>query len=262
MPLVRLCSLHALSAFARSNRPLLLFPRQYNYYGTACFHHQDVIEATKVAIKAVLDEYPKLSGIALDMFGYPNYRDCVCDESERQLAAYRKQHPDQSEVVARETFSRDTLVEFQNEICRYARQLRPDIKSTVHVWPTYLPEPVYGNRLDLDYCCQTAAWFMLPYWSDEKVTQHARHIVEDARQYHRRQTGVPFVGLFVGKPGCDKSAERFEHELRTIFTATASRSLSVYDFANIAKRPTYKAAVKRVWSDCGVKVSDKRNTLR
>ena len=28
-PLVRFCSLHALSAFARSNRPLLLFPRQY-----------------------------------------------------------------------------------------------------------------------------------------------------------------------------------------------------------------------------------------
>lgn len=219
----------------------------YNWNPTVCFHRPEVREATRAAVKTVIEGNPRLTGIALDMFGYPNYRDCVCDESERQWAVFRQEHPELAETAARETFFRDTLVEFQNELCRYARQLRPTIKTTVHVWPTYLPEPVYGNRLDLDYACQTAAWFFHPYWSDETIAQHARLIVNDARLYHPRQTGVPFVGLFGDKP-----AERFEHELRVIFGSTPSRSLSIFNFGEIVNRSECQAAVRRVWAEFGV----------
>jgi len=35
--------------------------------------------------------------------------------------------------------------------------VKPEAKTAIHVYPTFLPEPLYGKRLDLDYCCQSVA---------------------------------------------------------------------------------------------------------
>ncbi len=221
-----------------------------------CFHCPEVVEATKIQVKNTLEENPDLTGIALDMFGYQNYRCCHCPVSMKLLESFRKQRPDLEEKKAREELSLKTLVDFQNVICDYARTVRPGVKTTVHVWPVYLPEPLYGNRLDLDYCCQTAAWFFKPYWSDEKIADYAQKIVGEANKYNKRQTGVPFIGYdsekgpVGGKQG--KSAERLEHELRVILQNDPDRSLSIFVFKSVAESPEAMEVFKKVFREFGI----------
>lgn len=217
----------------------------YNICPIACFHRADVKQATRDAIKAALEGAPKLTGIAFDMFGYVNFRDCVCAESERQLALWRSTHPEESEKEARAAFSFETLVNVQNDLADYARSLRPSIKTTVHVWPVYLDEPLYGNHLKVDYCCQTAAWFFKPYWSDAKITTYTKTIVDSASAHIPSQVGVPFIGLFVGKGAKgDKPVEEFARELDMVFASTSSRNLSIFDFGMLVTYPAYAEALK------------------
>ena len=205
-----------------------------------CFHRPEVVSATKAAVSKVLEENPELTGIALDMFGYQNYSGCVCPASLSALEAYRASHPGTDNKKLKDEFYLNSLVSFQNEICNHARTIRPDVKTTVHVWPTFLPEPVYGNRLDLDYCCQTVAWFFKPYWSDAKIAEYTRVVVREARKYNKRQKGIPFIGY-----NKDKGVERLVHELRIIMANNPDRDLSIYVFEDVVNDPKALAAVRK-----------------
>ncbi len=137
-----------------------------------CFHKPQVVSATKKYIKDILQNLPQANGIALDMFGYRNYYCCYCEASKVAFRKYCAKHNLKPERESSwRQFSLDSLVDFQNEMCKYARSLKPNIKITNHVWPVYMPEPLYGNRLDIDYCAQTVAWFFKPYWSDKKIVK-------------------------------------------------------------------------------------------
>ena len=121
---------------------------------------------------------------------------------------YCRRHPDMPRERALQEFSRDTLVETINEISRHARGVRPGIKVTIHVYPTFLPEPVYGWRLDVDTCCETVAWFFEPYWSVDKIADHTRRVTQRPGSPFAGARGVPFFGLYVGRPDSDKPPER------------------------------------------------------
>lgn len=221
--------------------------------GMPCFHHAGVVEATLAGLREILTVCPDLTGIALDGFGYQNLHDCHCAESERQAQAYAAAHPKLTPGAARERFFLESLAEFQNRIAAEARWLKPGIKITAHVWPAYAPDPVYGKRLDIDYCAQTVAWYFKPYWSDKKIARYTHRVVKEARSIHTRQRGVPFIGYFYGLSEAEcKGARRFEHELRVIFGSSPSRSLSIFDFTHVLADPEAVAAMHRVYRDYGV----------
>lgn len=210
-----------------------------------CFHRPKVVEHCKQKMREMLEACPALSGVAFDYFGYQNYRCCLCERSRALFDAFARGHPDLPRDKALDQFSRDSLVSFTNELAAFVRGVRPGAKVAIHVYPVFLPEPLYGNRLDVDYCCQTAAWFFKPYWSREKVAHHARTIVAEQARYHARQRGIPFVGVYVGRPSADKSPERLAEELRIIRDAAKTTSLSVYSFNEFVKHPNVAEVVKR-----------------
>ncbi len=156
---------------------------------------------------------PGLEGLALDGFGYQNYHRCHCERCERVLADYKAANAELPADEAEVACFRDQLVDYINHLADYARAKRAAIKTTIHIWPVFVPEPLYGNRLDVDYCGQTAAWYML--WPEEKIAEYSRTISAEANKHHPRQQGVGMMGYY-DRPGDFpvKDAARVELELR------------------------------------------------
>ncbi len=210
-----------------------------------CFHRPEVFAYCQRIIREMMDACPDLTGVAFDYFGYRNYRCCECPYSRRLFAEFRRRHPNLSEQAARKRFSLETLVDFNNRLAAYVRRLRPGAKVATHVYPVFLPEPLYGNRLDVDYCCQTVAWFFKPYWSDEKIARYARVVVGEQARYHPHARGVPFIGVFTGRPYADKSPERLARELRIVRKTVGLDALSFYSFNEFVKHPALRETLRR-----------------
>ena len=201
-----------------------------------CFHDPRVIEAFKKKIDGIFS-VPGVKGIALDYIGYQNYRCCYCETSKTQLAAFGKQHPELSSEEALHQFSLETLVNFNNRLSAYVREVKPDARVITHIYPVYLPEPLYGNRLDLDVCAQTAAWFFEPFWSTEKITNYSRVISQKAKQYHDRPTGAALIGYFnMPDQWPVKSGQRLTKEIQAILDGGCSR-VHVCSFNDVLNSP-------------------------
>lgn len=209
-----------------------------------CFHRPETIAWCRKQISDMLAACPDLTGVGLDYFGYQNYRGCLCPRSRQLFDEYRRQHPDVPREKAWEDFSRDTLVQTINEISRYARGVRPGLKVTIHVYPTFLPEPVYGWRLDVDTCCETVAWFFEPYWSADKVADYTRRVTQRPGSPFAGARGVPFFGLYVGRPDGDKPPERLAEELAIIRQHAGLSALSVCSFNEFVKHETMRRVMK------------------
>lgn len=207
---------------AGNNRYLL----PYQFGGEPVLTHEVLIypiiclssnEARKM-FEPVIDglaTVPGLAGVSFDGFGYQNYQRCYCDRCTRLLAAYQQAHPDLPPAEAATIFFRDLLVNYLNTLADYARSRRPDFKTSIHLWPVFAPEPLYGNRLNVDECGQTAAWYTL--WPVEKIAAYSRRIVGEAKKYHPRQEGVGMIGYY-DRPGQFpvKDAARIDLEIKTM----------------------------------------------
>jgi hypothetical protein len=137
---------------------------------------------------------------------------------------WQRQHPAPASDQPLEQFSLETLVEFNNTLARYARALRPGAKVQCHVYPVFLPEPLYGNRLDVDYCGQTAAWYFEPLWSLQKTRDYARVIFGQEKKHFARAEGVALVGVY-DRPELFpvKGPERLAQELQAILDGGGDR---------------------------------------
>jgi hypothetical protein len=207
-----------------------------------CFHRPEVLAFLKDEATAAL-AVPGIKGVAFDYFGYRNYRNCQCDRSRQLLAEYRNTHPDLGEATARDRFSLDSLVAFNNELAAFGRNVRPGTKVATHVYPTFLPEPLYGSRLDVDYCCQTVAWFFVPYWSRERTAEYATRVVREQSRFFPNARGVPFIGVYAGQPFADKTPDRLAAELAAVRDAVGLSALSIYNFDEFVKHPELKAVL-------------------
>ena len=188
-----------------------------------CFHHPEVVEYYKAQIKGIL-AVPGIKGIAFDYFGYRNYRCCTCKRSMELFKKFRDAHADMDEEKALCAFSLESLVDFNNELARYARSANPKAKVITHVYPVFLADQLYGNRLDVDVCCQTAAWFFEPYWSYKKIKSYSRIIFEEEKRFHRRSEGAALIGIY-DRPGKKptKTSERIQKELQAIVDGGGDR---------------------------------------
>ena len=209
-----------------------------------CFHRPESVAWCRKQIAEMLLACPDLTGIGLDYFGYQNYRGCLCLRSLQLFDEYCQSHPDVPRDKAWVEFSRDTLVATINDLSRYARSVRPGIKVTIHVYPTFLPEPVYGWRLNVDTCCETVAWFFEPYWSAEKVAERTLQVTQRDGRGFSGSRGVPFFGLYVGRPAADKSRERLAEELDIICRHAGLDALSVCSFNEFVKHKEMRQVMK------------------
>jgi len=209
-----------------------------------CFHHPEVRLFFEEQLRDLLG-LAGLRGIALDYFGYQNYRGCRCPASLQALAAWRRIHPDLTQRQALERFSLETLVEFVNTLARSARAARADAKVACHVYPVFLPEPLYGNRLDVDYCGQTAAWYFEPFWSYAKIRSYTQVICGEEKKYLARPKGVAMVG-FYARPGLYpvKSPERLTGELQAILAGQGDR-VQVCSLNDVLNDPAARAVFQR-----------------
>jgi len=209
-----------------------------------CFHAPGVLEFFQAQIRDIL-AVPGITGIALDYFGYRNYRCCRCPHSMARLAEFRAAHPDLTEAQAEEQFSLETLVGICNDLADYARKIKPAVQVTGHVYPVYLPEPLYGNRLNWDTCGQTGAWFFEPFWSEEKIRAYSRTIAADAQKYWADVEGAALIGIYV-KPGKYpvKAPERIERELCAIWDGGV-RCVQVCSLNDVLKDPATREVFRK-----------------
>ena len=221
-----------------------------------CFHDPRVESCFTNQIYAIL-QIPGIKGIALDYFGYQNYRCCHCPYSLKAFDDYRSRHPELSREVALERFSLDTLVSINNRLADYVRTVLPDAKVINHVYPVFLAEPLYGNRLDMDVCGQTAAWFFAPFWDINKIEAYSRVISEQANRYYTRPRGAALIGYF-NKPEqyTPKSATRVEAELQAIFKGGCTR-VQVCSMNDVLDTPEVAAVFKKYFC----KSNDASNTV-
>jgi len=202
-----------------------------------CFHRPEVVKMMQDKITKAFKACPGLAGVAFDYFGYMNYRCCRCPYSMKLFEEYYKKQPKGTDrQKALETFSLDTLVKFNNDLAAFVRKMKPGSKIVTHIYPTFLPDPVYGNRLNVDYCCQTVAWYFKPYWDLKKVKKYTELVVGEDKKYHKNSKGIPFVGIYQSKPALSKPTEVFQKELKTI-RACGTQSFSICPFRIFVEKP-------------------------
>jgi hypothetical protein len=165
----------------------------------------------------------------------------------KAFEAWHRQHPGLPLNKALDRFSQDTLVDFVNGLARYARSVRADAKVTCHVYPVFLPEPLYGNRLDVDYCGQTAAWYFEPLWSYEKIRAYTRMICGEEKKYFARPEGVAMIGVYT-RPELFpvKSPERLTGELQAILDGGGDR-VQVCSLNDVLKDPATREVFRQVF---------------
>ena len=140
----------------------------------------------------------------------------------------------------------DSLVDFNNKLADYVHELNPDAKAINRIWPVYLPEPLYGNRLKMDYCGQTAAWYF--YWNHPRIEQCSRTIATDQKKYWPNAQGVAFIGyrdhIEHDMQFPYKSPEMVERELRAILKG-GSRMLMCGGLADVVNNPKIAGVFKK-----------------
>ena len=201
-----------------------------------CFLSDADCAMAKAKIDKTLAANPDAAGIAFDYIGYTNFRSCECADCKARLAAYLKKEGLDENEAARDRFFRASLVAYINTLVDHVRSVRPGVKVTMHLYPAFMPDPIYGKDLKADTIQETVAWYFR--WPDEKIADYTRRINADA---HRQgSVSVPFVGLNAtpGRALAFKTPERLEAELRIILAA-GGRSLGVCNGGDMLK-PGYR----------------------
>jgi hypothetical protein len=210
-----------------------------------CFNNKDARELFKPVIDKIVS-VSGIEGLAFDGFGYQNYHNCNCDACKRSLDDFRKNNPGISEEESVNIYFRDLLVDYINYLADYSRSKKSDIKTNIHIWPVFSPDPLYGNRLDVDYCGQTAAWYTI--WPEAKIAEYSRIISGEARKYHKRQTGVGMMGYY-DRPGQFpvKDAVCVDMELRTMIE-NGCKSIQVCGTEDVINKKEIAEVFKRYFN--------------
>ena len=210
-------------------------PDVLNSFRIACFLSDEGLVLSRKKIDDLFAKVPSARGIYLDYLGYTNFKDCRCESCTRKFESAKRKNPS----LSREEFFRDALVDYYNKVIGYVKKKHPGAVVHAHIYPTFLPEPLYGNRTKTDYCAQTVAWYFP--WEKEKIIRYTRIVVNDAEKYHKGVKGIPFVGLkaLPGTSLAAKSPALLEEELRTILSAGGD-TLSVCNGMDMIKPGYYE----------------------
>jgi len=184
----------------------------------SCFSSDTDYALSKEAIDAICTRMDGVYGIFFDYIGYSNFKGCYCEQCLAAYQAYLEEKGLSDTEKHQNEFYRERLVVYCNDMIDYVRLRHPDFKVVIHVYPTFLPDPLYGNRVKADFCGQTVAWYFP--WDTEKIARYTQTTVMESEQYFKGVHGVPFLGLNLS-PGSlwVKDAATLERELVTILAA-------------------------------------------
>lgn len=181
--------------------------------------------------RAVTEEVVRnydVDGVAIDFLGYRNYAACYCEHSSAARRKFAAEHPSLSPGEVLRRFSEDSLVHFSQQVCDTVRTVKPKLGIACHVYPDFDPNPLYANRLHVDYCGQTIAWFFTPHWSYETIREKHRAFVEADGRGLERNRHVPFIGCRGGE--LLKSAQRLRTEIRIAGSEGCDRIMFAFNF--------------------------------
>ena len=210
-----------------------------------CLSNPEARDLFKPLIDGIV-AVPGIAGVAFDGFGYQNYHRCHCERCQKLLEEFSARNPAMSKDEAETAFFRGVLVDTINSLADYARSKNPGIKTSIHLWPVFAPDPLYGNRLDVDVCGQTAAWYSL--WPEAKIAEYSRVISKNANDFYPRPNGVGFIGYY-DLPGKFpvKDAARVDMELRTMI-AGGCRGVMVCDAEHVIRNKAVSAVFKKYFA--------------
>ena len=210
-----------------------------------CWNRPEVLEFAEKQVDELITK--GYDGIALDGIGYNNYYACFCPYCLEHLQKYAKKSGLQKNQATFRYYE-DVLISFCNELIRYAKKKKSGIIITGHVWPYFAPDPLYGNRIDFDYCGQTTSWFFYPHWAVDKMERYAYEIVRNQNAFFRRNLASPFIGISASPERDVKSPERIREEIR-IVKQSGARAIQMAELGAIAGNPEIAAAVRGEMND-------------
>ena len=214
----------------------------------ACFRSDEGLELTRRRLDELMAPgWPEVRGIFLDFIGYVNYRSCECEKCRRDYRGYLRNNRFEDTPERKDAFFRDALIDYYNRVIGIIKSRRPDFKAVIHCYPSFMPEPLYGNRTAADICGQTVAWYFP--WPPEKIASYTRRVLEDQHRYHRQVTGVPFLGVSAarGRSLYSKTPATVEKELQIILE-NGGRTLMVCNGNDMIK-PGYFEVFRRYCGD-------------
>ena len=194
-----------------------------------CFISDTDFSYTKKRLDKILKEaVPGVKGIYFDYIGYINHKGCYCKECLEKLKDHLKKNNLSDTQANRDMFYRNELVKYYNKAVDYVKSKRPDFKIVAHLYPDFQPDPLFGNRLKVDYCGQTVAWYFK--WPLEKIARYTRYVVKHAKDHHSFAEGIPFLGINSSRKTSlgYKSPADLEKELQIILAA-GGRTLMICD---------------------------------
>lgn len=170
-----------------------------------------LIEYERKITEEIVKNYD-IDGISIDYLGYRNYYACFCDYSNKKREEFAEVHPELTEKEVMEKFSQASLVNWTKQLREIVQGIKPNLKLAIHIYPDFDLNPEYGNKLYVDYCGQTIAWFYKPFWSYGKIYDKAIGYKQVEGKYRKYNKHVPFVGVYTGERL--KSPERLRTAIR------------------------------------------------
>ncbi len=186
-------------------------------YGQPCFVGPDARSNSVARILAALDKNPEADMVLFDYVGYQNYRRCHHPDCERLYREYLAANGLKDTPESEKEFFLGELVAVNNAMHDAIKARNPRIVTGAHLYPVFLPEPLYGYRLKFDVIFETCAWYLK--WPDEKIKAYAADCLAKRPADYPRSRRVPFIAVTRGKWCENKTAADVERELNDLLDA-------------------------------------------
>ena len=178
-------------------------------------------------------------GVCWDFIGYRNYHSCECDRCKTERKGWEARA-----VVTRKAFYLSSLTALYARLYQETKKANPELLIATHIYPVYLPDIHYGEKVMADFCGETVSWFFRPHWSFEKIRSYTRQTLNSSKDYSQMQV-MPMIGFYSdGEFARDrKGTDRLELEFR-ILRIEGAKHLMMCELGHLLRDPDARNAVQ------------------
>ena len=219
----------------RENDDVLLHKQQ-------CFVGPAARSNSVAKILERLDHNPDAGMVLFDFVGYQNYRRCHHPDCERLYREFLKEHNLKDSPEGEKEFFLSELVAVNNAMHDAIKARNPKIVTGTHIYPVYLPEPLYGYRLKFDVIAETCAWYLK--WPEEKIRAYTADCLSNRPADYPRSRRLPFIAVTRNNWCKNKTAAEVERELNDILDAGADEIVAFEMTAIVDDPELYEVFLK------------------